>query len=75
MKTIEQIRIEVISLYNQLESNTLFFDAYHDVMHDLVYDYLPLLDEIDERNLAEEVLLQCLAIIEAQKILLTVKLS
>ncbi len=75
MKTLRQMESEASKLYRQLELGH-FFNTYHDTMYDLVnqFDYLEDECDIDYKE-ATELLAQCRAIIEAQKILLKVKLN
>ena len=75
MKTLRQMESEASKLYMQLELGVIF-DTYHDTMYDLVnqFDYLEDECEIDYKE-ATELLAQCKAIIDAQKILLKAKLN
>jgi len=75
MKTLRQMESEANKLYMKLELGVIF-DTYHDTMYDLVNQFDYLEDECDiDYKIATELLAQCKAIIDAQKILLKAKLN
>lgn len=75
MKTLSQIHLEARKLYSNLEIGS-FFDAYHDMMMDLVEQISYLEENIEgDMELALEYLDKCKAIAKAQKLLLTAKIN
>jgi hypothetical protein len=75
MKTLSQIQIEAYKLYKSLEVGR-FFDAYHDMMLDLVEQIGYLEHDNDgDLKLGLEYLEQCKAIHKAQQVLIKAKIK